>query len=55
MQESKLDDVDRVQINGYSVFTNNRQRITRYRSGGIALIIRNDILTNIEILKNESN
>ena len=54
MQESKLDDVDRVQINGYSVFTNNRQRITRYRSGGIALIIRNDILTNIEILKNES-
>lgn len=53
MQESKLDD-DSVQINGFTVFTNNRKRITRYRSGGIAIIIRNSILSHIEILKNES-
>ena len=54
VQESKLDDVDCVQINGFTVYTNNRKKITRYRSGGIALIIRNSILSNIEILKNES-
>ena len=54
VQESKLDDVDSVQINGFTVFTNSRKRITRYRSGGIAIIIRNSILPKIEILKNES-
>ena len=54
VQESKLDDVDCVQINGFTVYTNNRKKITRYRSGGIALIIRNSILSHIEILKNES-
>ena len=54
VQESKLDDIDQIEITDYTVFTNNRKRITRYRSGGIALIIRNKLLPYIKVLQNES-
>ena len=38
IQESKLDDVDNINIQGNQVFTNNRTAISRHRSGGIAIL-----------------
>ena len=54
IQESKLDDVDRVNIPGYQVFANNRARISRYRSGGIAILVKNELYPFITIQKIES-
>jgi hypothetical protein len=47
--ESKLDDIDTV--DGYKYFTLNWKSIARYRSGGIALLVNNDISDNIEVLE----
>ena len=49
IQESKLDDVDRINFEGYSVFTNNRKALSRYRSGGIALLVKNEWLPFISV------
>ena len=54
IQESKLDDVDRVNIPLYQVFANNRARISRYRSGGIAILVKNELYPFITIQKVES-
>ena len=44
IQESKLDDVDNINIQGYQVFTNNRTAISRHRSGGIAILLKMNYL-----------
>ena len=54
IQESKLDDVDNVQIQGFQVFSNNRTSVSRYRSGGITLLIKNEISPFITVHKFES-
>ena len=54
LQETKLDDIDSVSISGYELFTKNRKQISRYRSGGIALFVRNELSSYIHIMKNES-
>ena len=54
IQESKLDDVDNVTIPGYIVFSNNRASISRYRSGGITLLVKNELSSYITIQKVES-
>ena len=54
LQESKLDDVDSIAINGYSIYTKNRKIVARYRSGGIALIVKNELIPFIHVLKTES-
>ena len=54
IQESKLDDVDSVSIPGYKIFSNNRARISRYRSGGIAVLVKNELLPFITIQKIKS-
>ena len=43
IQESKTDDLDIVDIPGYKVFLNNRSCSSRYRSGGIALVVKDSI------------
>ena len=35
IQESKLDDVDHIVVDGYQVFSHNRKVLSRYRSGGL--------------------
>ena len=40
IQETKTDDLDTISICGYKVFVNNRSRISKRRSGGIALIVK---------------
>ena len=54
IQESKLDDLDIISINNYHVFTNNRKQISRHRSGGIALLVRENILPHVRVLINNS-
>ena len=54
IQESKLDDVDTVSIAGYQIFTNNRRAISRYRSGGITLIVKNELSPYIRMKKTDS-
>ena len=49
IQESKTDNTDVINIPGYSVFSHNRARISRFRSGGIILIVKNDIPPFIKI------
>lgn len=49
IQESKTDDTDSVNIPDYTVFYHNRTNISRFRSGGITLIIKNEILPYVKI------
>ncbi|MEW8547163.1 MAG: hypothetical protein AB2693_26935, partial [Candidatus Thiodiazotropha sp.] len=54
IQESRLDDLDSVSIPGYKVFSENRTAISRFRSGGITLIVKEVILPYINVIKSES-
>lgn len=49
IQESKTDDTDAVKIPGYTVFLHNRASISRFRSGGIGLIVKDEILPYVKI------
>jgi exonuclease III len=44
LQETKVDDSDNLQIPGYTVFTKNRAALSKVRSGGIALTVKDSIL-----------
>lgn len=54
LQETKLDDIDSVNISGYKIFCNNRQKISRYRSGGTALLVKENIAPYVKIGKAKS-
>ena len=54
VQESKLDDVDKIQVPGYQVFSNNRKALSRYRSGGITLLVKLQWLPYITVHKFDS-
>ena len=43
LQESKTDLSDDICVNGYNVHMLHRQKLSRYRSGGIALLVRDNI------------
>ena len=50
LQETKTDDTDNyLEIPGYTIFFHNRACISRYRSGGIALLVKDNILPYIKI------
>ena len=49
IQESKTDDTDDVEIPSYTVFLHNRASISRFRSGGIGLIVKDEILPYVKI------
>ena len=52
-QETHLDDLDNVEIDGFTFFAKNRQ-ICKKKSGGIALAVRNELLQKIRIIENVS-
>ena len=54
IQESRLDDIDRITFPGYKTFMHNRKPIARYRSGGIALLIKEEYEPFIHVRKAES-
>lgn len=43
IKESKTDDCDDINIPGYNIVYNNRQKLSRTKSGGIALLIKSEI------------
>lgn len=50
LQETKTDDTDTcIDIPGYKLFFHNRCCISRYRSGGIALLVKDTLLPYIKI------
>ena len=54
VQETKLDDADCLEIPGYTIICHNRQTISRYRSGGTALIAKNSILPYLKLEQSNS-
>ena len=49
IQELKTDDTDDVELPDYTVFLHNRASISRFRSGGIGLIVKDEILPYVKI------
>ena len=50
LQETKTDDTDtHIEIPGYKIFFHNRSCLSRYRSGGIALIVKECLLPYVKI------
>ena len=49
LQESKTDDTDSIVLPGYTCFLNNRDKLSRYRSGGIALFVKNSISDYVKV------
>ena len=54
IQETRLDDADNITIPGYTIVCQNRQNLSRYRSGGTAVIIRDTILPHVKFGKSDS-
>ena len=49
LQESKTDLSDDMCVNGYNVHMLHRQKRSRYRSGGIALLVRDNISSYVTV------
>ena len=54
IQESKLDNVERITVEGYQIFVKNRKEYSRYRSGGIALLVKNYLSPFITVFDTNS-
>ena len=54
LQESKLDDVDNIEVPGYTVFCQKRKKISRYRSDGTAFLFRHSFNEYITTHESES-
>ena len=54
VQETRLDDADNITIPGYTIVCQNRQKLSRCRSGGTAVIIRDTILPHVKFGKSDS-
>ncbi|MEW8546328.1 MAG: reverse transcriptase family protein [Candidatus Thiodiazotropha sp.] len=56
IQETKTDDADSyIDIPGYEIFFQNRENISRYRSGGIALIVKKSLVPFVTVDKQNSS
>ena len=56
LQETKTDDVDSyIEIPGFEIFFHNRDCISRYRSGGMALIVRKSLVPFIKLDKHSQS
>lgn len=53
LTETKTDDIDKTQIHGFATSMKNRKKLTKTRSSGIMLVVKDDIVKYIKIkLKN---
>ena len=56
IQETKTDDADsHIDIPGYDIYFHNRDNISRYRSGGIALIVKKKFVPFITVDKQNTS
>ena len=51
--ETKTDDTDLINIEGYTLFLKNRHKLTRTRSGGIGLLVKNHIKQHISLVNTD--
>ena len=49
IQESNTDNTDTIHLNGYTCILKYRHKLSRYRSGGIALLVKNSISDYVNI------
>ena len=49
IQESKTENTDNIRLTGYTCILNNRHKLSRYKSGGIALLVKNSISNYVDI------
>jgi exonuclease III len=52
LQETKVDDSDNLQLPGFTVFTKNRSTLSKVRSGGIALAVKDSISKHFTLVDN---
>jgi exonuclease III len=53
LTETKLSDHDDLEFDGYTIFMKNRKNVRR-NSGGVAVIIRNDLCKHVKIIETDS-
>jgi hypothetical protein len=52
ISESKLDDIDEVEIENFTVFTKNRKKF-KHRSGGVAILVKSALTDKVKLIENE--
>ena len=55
LQETKTDVTDDIYIPGYKVHIRHRKNLSRYRSGGIALLVKNSLSQYVSIDMNTNS
>ena len=55
IRESKLDQYDLIEISGFQIFTLNTIGKKKNRSGGIAILVKDNICKYVEIFNGSSN
>ena len=53
LSETKLDDLDEIVVPNFECVTKNRKQKTARKSGGIAVLIKNDILKHFSVVDSE--
>lgn len=53
LTETKTDDIDKTQIHGFSTSIKNRKKLTKTRSSGIMLVVKDDIVKYIKIINRD--
>lgn len=48
LTETKTDDIDKTQIHGFATSMKNRKKLTKTRSSGIMLVVKDDIVKYIK-------
>ncbi|CAG2190917.1 unnamed protein product [Mytilus edulis] len=51
--ETKTDDLDDIRLKGYKFILKNRKKVSRIKSGGIALCFKEHLHENIEVIKTD--
>lgn len=51
--ETKTDDIDKTQIHGFATSMKNRKKLTKTRSSGIMLVVKDDIVKYIKIINRD--
>lgn len=53
LTETKTDDIDKTQIHGFATSMKNRKKLTKTRSSGIMLVVKDDIVKYIKIINRD--
>ena len=54
LTETKTDDTDKIEIPGFVTFMKNRKKLTKTRSGGIMLVVKDDFVKYVKIINTDN-